>query len=173
MELEIKQNGINNQSKTRSGIWSNFDSTNKPKVTPKCLPKSSKNRSWGHLGTRYGPKMLQMCLRHRILRIVERLLNDLLMIWARLCDHFDFDFWDHVLNNIIHVYSNSKNHRLSEKLFLGQQDSRSEYNFGVLNKWKRAWHKSIFIESKVWPLQHARKFTTKWFPYGLWLEPSK
>ena len=51
-----------------------------PKVTPKGLPKSNKNRSWGHLGAEDGPQMLQEGFRDPIwtifLSILDRFLND-------------------------------------------------------------------------------------------------
>ena len=45
-------------------------------MTSKGLPKSTKNRSWGHLGLQDAPKMLQESLRHPIWTIFDRFLID-------------------------------------------------------------------------------------------------
>ena len=51
-------------------------SKNDPKVTPKGLPKSSKNRSWGRLRPQDEPKMVQEGLREPIWTISNRFWID-------------------------------------------------------------------------------------------------
>ena len=63
-------------------------SKNSSKMDPQTLPKSTKNRSRGHLGPRNAPKMVQERPRTLILTILGRFLIDFGTILDRFWDDF-------------------------------------------------------------------------------------
>ena len=72
-----------------------ISSKNDPKVTPKGLPKSSKNRSWGHLGGQDGPRMLQEGFRDPIWTILDRLWTDFGPMFDRIWTDIELNL-DHI-----------------------------------------------------------------------------
>ena len=70
------QTTIKNDIKKHIEMLMDFRSENEPKMVPKWTPKSTRNRSWGRLGTIYVPKMPQEYLQHPILMILAPFLVD-------------------------------------------------------------------------------------------------
>ena len=94
------------------------------KMEPTCLPKSSQNRSWDHLGPRYVPNMVK-----------ESLQAPMFMFFYRFWLHFWW-FWDKCLIDFRSFldcfYQERRNDRTKHRLCWADGIPLADYNFIVL-----------------------------------------
>ena len=88
MRSRIDQTSINKTIKKHVKKHTEIQSTNSSKMDPRTHPKSTNNRSRGHLGPRNAPKMVQERPRILILTVLERFSIDFGTILDRLWDDF-------------------------------------------------------------------------------------
>ena len=92
-------------------------------MEPKCLPESSQNRSWDHLGPRCVPKMVQ-----------ETLQPPIFMFFCRFCLHFWW-FLDQIsiyFRTFVHcLYHERRNDRTKHRLVWAGGIPLADYNFNM------------------------------------------